>query len=52
MKCNLVGSPRYKILRLVGNFPSVLKDRDVSAFFMESDIEFKNKRLYEEKFPK
>ena len=33
----------------VGNFPSLLKECDVSAFFMEIDIEFKNTRLYEEK---
>ena len=27
---------------LIGNFPSVLKERDASAFFMESNTEFKN----------
>ena len=30
---------------------SILKERDVSAFFMEIYIEFKSTRLYGEKFP-
>ena len=44
MKCNHVDSSSITDFScLVENFPSVLKEHDASAFFMESDIEFKNK---------